>query len=78
MSTSRRTTVARVYNEMHGLIVAVGKNYCRKSQAQCDECPLRSFLPHGEAGPPPKRAPDEFSVNPILLRDQLLSGRPRN
>ena len=47
MSTSRRTTVAQVYNEMHGLIVGVGKNYCRKSQAQCDECPLRSFLPHG-------------------------------
>jgi endonuclease-3 related protein len=46
MSTSRRTTVAQVYNEMHGLIVGVGKNYCRKSQAKCDECPLRSFLPH--------------------------------
>lgn len=47
MSTSRRSTVAQVYNEMHGLIVGVGKNYCRKSQAQCDGCPLRSFLPHG-------------------------------
>ena len=47
MSTSRRTTVAQVYNEMHGLIVGIGKNYCRKSQAQCDGCPLRSFLPHG-------------------------------
>jgi endonuclease-3 related protein len=46
VSTSRRTTVAQVYNEMHGLIVGVGKNYCRKSQAKCDECPLRSFLPH--------------------------------
>jgi endonuclease III-like uncharacterized protein len=30
MSTSRRTNVAQVYNEMHGLIVGVGKNYCRK------------------------------------------------
>jgi endonuclease-3 related protein len=45
MSTSRRTTVAQVYNEMHGLIVGIGKNYCRKSQAKCDECPLRTFLP---------------------------------
>jgi endonuclease III related protein len=45
MSTSRRTAVAQVYNEMHGLIVGVGKNYCRKSQAKCDECPLRSLLP---------------------------------
>jgi len=47
MSASRRTTAAQVYNEMHGLIVGIGKNYCRKSQAQCDGCPLRSFLPHG-------------------------------
>ena len=47
MSTSRRTTLAQVYNEMHGLIVGVGKHYCRKSQAKCDECPLRSFLPQG-------------------------------
>jgi endonuclease-3 related protein len=46
MSSRRRTTVAQVYNEMHGLIVGVGKKYCRKSQAQCDECPLRCFLPH--------------------------------
>ncbi|MFY9910234.1 MAG: base excision DNA repair protein [Candidatus Sulfotelmatobacter sp.] len=45
MSTAKRTTLAQVYNEMHGLIVGVGKNYCRKSQARCDECPLRKFLP---------------------------------
>jgi endonuclease III related protein len=45
MSTTKRTLLAQVYNEMHGLIVAVGKNYCRKSQARCDECPLQKFLP---------------------------------
>ncbi len=45
MSTARRTARVQVYNEMHGLIVGVGKNYCRKSQALCDECPLRKFLP---------------------------------
>ncbi|MGA7693920.1 MAG: base excision DNA repair protein [Candidatus Sulfotelmatobacter sp.] len=45
MSTARRTALAQVYNEMHGLIVGVGKNYCRKSQARCDECPLQKFLP---------------------------------
>jgi endonuclease-3 related protein len=45
VSTSRRATLAQVYNEMHGLIVGVGKHYCRKSQAKCDECPLRGFLP---------------------------------
>ncbi|MGA8866351.1 MAG: base excision DNA repair protein [Candidatus Sulfotelmatobacter sp.] len=45
MSTAPGTALARIYNEMHGLIVGVGKNYCRKSQARCDECPLRKFLP---------------------------------
>ena len=45
MSTSKRTALAQVYNEMHGLIVGVGKNHCRKSQARCDGCPLQKFLP---------------------------------
>ena len=45
MSIAARTALAQVYNEMHGLIVGVGKKYCRKSQAQCDECPLQRFLP---------------------------------
>jgi len=45
MSTAKRTALVQVYNEMHGLIVGVGKHYCRKSQPRCDECPLRSFLP---------------------------------
>ncbi len=45
MSSAKRTALAQIYNEMHGLIVGVGKNYCRKSQARCDECPLQKFLP---------------------------------
>lgn len=45
MSTAKRTALTQVYNEMHGLIVGVGKHYCRKSQARCDECPLQKFLP---------------------------------
>jgi endonuclease III related protein len=45
MSAATRTALAQVYNEMHGLIVGVGKNYCRKSQARCDQCPLQPFLP---------------------------------
>ncbi len=48
MSTAKRTALAQVYNEMHGLIVGVGKNYCRKSQARCDECPLHKFLPQSK------------------------------
>jgi endonuclease-3 related protein len=45
MSTAARTAQVQVYNEMHGLIVGVGKNYCGKSQPKCDECPLHRFLP---------------------------------
>lgn len=45
MSIARRSALVQVYNEMHGLIVGVGKNYCRKSQPLCDQCPLQPFLP---------------------------------
>ena len=45
ISTAPRAALAQVYNEMHGLIVGVGKEFCRKSQPNCDECPLQSFLP---------------------------------
>jgi len=45
MSTAHRTALVQVYNEMHGLIVGVGKQYCRKAKAACEDCPLRPFLP---------------------------------
>ena len=45
MSTAKRTARAQVYNEMHGLIVEVGKHYCKKSKAACKGCPLLPFLP---------------------------------
>lgn len=45
MSLAKRSPTAQVYNDMHGLIVGVGKSYCLKSRPRCDECPLRSFLP---------------------------------
>lgn len=48
MSTTARTALVQVYNEMHGLIVGVGKHYCRKSQPKCDGCPLQRFLPAGK------------------------------
>jgi endonuclease-3 related protein len=47
MSTSPRTATAQVYNEMHGLIVGVGKHYCKKAKPACDTCPLKPFLPPG-------------------------------
>jgi endonuclease III related protein len=45
MSTARREPLAQIYNEMHGLIVSVGKQYCKKAKAWCDGCPLQPYLP---------------------------------
>ena len=45
MSTAQRDPLAQVYNEMHGLIVGVGKQYCKKSKPVCEGCPLQPFLP---------------------------------
>jgi len=48
MSTASRTAVVQIYNEMHGLIVGIGKHYCGKSQPKCDGCPLQPFLPRAK------------------------------
>lgn len=54
MSIAERVPLAQVYNEMHGLIVGVGKNYCKKIAA-CENCPLRPFLPNpGRLKTPPR------------------------
>jgi endonuclease-3 related protein len=36
---------APLYNEYHALLVRVGKDYCRRSEAHCEECPLKPLLP---------------------------------
>lgn len=36
---------AQLFNEFHALIVNAGKEFCRKSEPACDDCPLRRFLP---------------------------------
>ena len=48
MSTAGRTALVQVFNEMHGLIVGVGKTYCLKSQTRCEQCPLQKFLPEAK------------------------------
>jgi endonuclease-3 related protein len=35
---------ARLWNEYHALLVAVGKNWCRRVNPRCDTCPLGRFL----------------------------------
>jgi endonuclease III related protein len=45
MSTAQKSAITQVFNEMHGLIVGVGKHFCRNPQPHCDACPLQGFLP---------------------------------
>lgn len=45
MSAAKRTPFAQVYNEMHGLLVQIGKHYCHKQEPGCNDCPLKSLLP---------------------------------
>jgi endonuclease-3 related protein len=42
---SSLTGGAALYNEFHALIVRTGKEYCRKRNPRCSECPLHAFLP---------------------------------
>ncbi len=34
-----------VYNEFHAQLVMVGKQYCKKNNVDCQNCPLSPFLP---------------------------------
>jgi len=43
---------AETYNEFHGLIVNVGKNWCRTRNPRCEQCPLLPFLPGREPASP--------------------------
>ncbi len=50
MSLAARATLVQVFNEMHGLLVGVGKKYCLKAKPRCDACPLKTLLPVVIAG----------------------------
>jgi adenine-specific DNA glycosylase len=60
MSLAQRSATAQVFNEMHGLIVGVGKNFCLKSKPLCDQCPLKNFLP--PRGPRKTSVPAQHQV----------------
>ena len=46
MSRAERPVLAQIYNEMHGLMVQVGKHYCAKREPKCERCPLGDMLTH--------------------------------
>src|ERR1700730_4804547 len=35
---------SQLFNEFHALVVNTGKNWCRKNDPRCEECPLGSLL----------------------------------
>lgn len=45
MSEAPRTPRAQAFNEAHALLVQVGKHFCHRARALCEECPLRFDLP---------------------------------
>jgi len=48
VSEAARPPLVQAFNEMHGLMVGVGKTYCLKSQPRCEQCPLQKFLPRAK------------------------------
>ncbi len=42
---ARVPAAVSTYNEYHALIVAVGKEFCRKTRPRCEGCPLQELLP---------------------------------
>jgi len=41
----RHSQRARLFNEYHALLVAVGKHYCTAREPKCKACPLKPLLP---------------------------------
>lgn len=39
-----------LFNEYHALLVALGKDFCRKRDPRCAECPLLPLCPTGQTG----------------------------
>jgi endonuclease-3 related protein len=48
MSDCARSERAQTFNEMHALLVQVGKHYCHRGRARCEECPLQFDLPKAD------------------------------
>lgn len=44
MSQSSRSPLSQTFNEMHGLLVQVGKHHCWKTTPDCEHCPLKPLL----------------------------------
>lgn len=50
ITSAAREETARHANELHALIVEVGKRHCGTTP-RCEGCPLQPFLPDGDSKP---------------------------
>lgn len=51
---------AQLFNEFHALLVYAGKHFCRPRDPNCNNCPLRAFLP-------------EATTKPVIRHSKLLA-----
>lgn len=51
-----------LFNEYHALLVKVGKTYCKKTNPDCNHCPLKTYLPLYQNN---KLAPEGNSKNMV-------------
>jgi endonuclease-3 related protein len=62
------------FNEYHALIVALGKNICRKRAPRCAECPLRALCPAAQSQPPtPSRQGKEQGNGQLLVPNRNVT-----
>lgn len=54
MSRRGSSATAKLYAEAHAVLVRVGNDFCKR-MPECEECPLRPYLPQGRALSPPRR-----------------------
>jgi endonuclease-3 related protein len=54
---------SQLLNEFHALIVNTGKNWCRKKDPRCADCPLRSLLPNDSPLSPIRTPEPDRSVS---------------
>ena len=64
-----------LFNEYHALLVALGKNVCKKTAPRCKECPLQGVCPTGKRAKNYCQSPDSNNTGDFQTRTGK-SGNP--
>jgi endonuclease-3 related protein len=57
---------SQLFNEFHALVVNTGKNWCRKKEPRCAECPLAFLLPENSPLSQIRMAKPEVSLSEVM------------